>query len=137
MDKIFNWISIAFGIGGGFLASALGGWDKWLIALAAFVVLDYLTGLAKAAVKKEISSAIGFKGIIKKVLIFVVVTVGVLLQKLTGDVFPLRDIVVCFYIANEGISLLENASEFIPLPAKLKEVLLQIRDKNAGKEKAE
>ena len=134
MEKIFNWISVVLGVAGGFLAAALGGWDKWLMALVAFVCLDYITGLVKAVATKTLSSEIGFKGLLRKVLIFVVVAVAVILQGLLVNAIPLRDIVVCFYLANEGISLLENIAEFLPIPAKVKEVLLQIRDKNAAKE---
>lgn len=66
MEKIFNWVSIIFGVVGGFIAGALGGWDKWLIALVIFVIFDYITGVIKAIYKKQLSSEIGFKGILKK-----------------------------------------------------------------------
>lgn len=131
MDKAFNWISIILGAVGGFLAAALGGWDKWLLALVAFVVIDYITGIVKAIFTKTLSSEIGFKGIIKKVFIFAVVAVAVIIQGLIDNYLPLRDIVVCFYLTNEGISLLENIAEFVPIPEKIKEILLQLRDKTA------
>lgn len=137
MEKVFNWFSIVFGALGGFVASALGGLDKWLIALAVFVALDYLTGIIKAILTKQLSSAIGFKGLFKKVLIFVIVVVGVILQGLLNNALPLRDMVICFYIANEGISLIENTAEFLPIPRKIKDVLLQIREKSELKEENE
>lgn len=127
MDKIFNYISVSLGIVGGFLAESLGGGDKWLMALIFFVCTDYVTGVIKAVYNKNLSSDIGFKGIIKKVMIFLVIAIGVQLEKLIGGAIPLRDITVCFYLVNEGISLLENIAVFIPLPEKLKEVLLQLR----------
>lgn len=127
MEKLFNGISILFGLIGGFIVSALGGWDKWLIALIAFVILDFITGWLKACFAKSLSSKTGAKGIVKKVLIFVVVGVAVVLQDLIS--FPLRDIVILFYLCNEGLSLIENIAEFIPLPDKIKEVLLQLREK--------
>ena len=130
MEKLFNWASIVFGAAGGFLSGVLGGWDKWLAALVVFVCLDFATGIVKGIFQHRLASEICFKGIVKKVFIFVVVAIGVVLQSLVGDNLPLRDIVVCFYLANEGISVLENIAEFIPLPAKLKEVLLQIREKS-------
>lgn len=134
MEKIFNWVSIVFGAAGGFLSGILGGWDKWLAALIVFVCLDFATGVAKGIFQHRLASAICFKGIVKKVFIFVVVAIGVVLQGLIGNTLPLRDMVVCFYVANEGISVLENIAEFIPLPAKLKEVLLQIREKSEASE---
>lgn len=131
MEKVFNWISIVFAAVGGFLAAALGGWDKWLLALVAFVVIDYISGVLKAIFTKTLSSEIGFKGIFKKVMIFAVVAVAVILQQLIDNALPLRDIVLCFYLANEGISLLENVAEFVPIPEKLRQILLQLRDKTS------
>lgn len=133
MEKLFNWVSIAFGAVGGTVASLLGGFDKWLWALAVFVVLDYLTGVIKAVCSKKLSSKIGFKGICGKLVIFAVVAVAVILQGLIDNSLPLRHMTVCFYIANEGISLLENMAEFTVMPEKLKSVLLQLRGKGETK----
>lgn len=135
MEKVFNWISIVFAAVGGFLAAALGGWDKWLLALVAFVVIDYISGVLKAIFTKTLSSEIGFKGIFKKVLIFAVIAVAVILQNLIDNALPLRDIVLCFYLANEGISMLENLAEFVPIPGKLKDILLQLRSKTSVMDK--
>jgi len=129
VTKLFNTISITFGVVGGALSSLVGGYDSILKALLALVILDYVTGLLKGIVNKKLSSAIGFRGLIKKIVIFIVVGVAVILQGVIGDVVPLREITIVFYICNEAISLLENASEFIPLPEKLKETLIQLRDK--------
>lgn len=131
MGKIFNMISIIFGVIGGFIASLCGGWDAMLYTILLLAVLDYLTGILKAIYKKQISSEIGFKGLIKKILVFVVVAVAYAVQRFTGDTIPLREIVIAFFICNEALSILENAAEFIDIPPQLKEVLLQLRDKNA------
>jgi len=129
MEKIFNTISIWFAIVTGFLVPFLGGWDKWLYALVLMVVIDYLTGLIKAWITKTLSSEIGFKGIAKKVMLFLVIAVAVVIQGLIDNSLPLREIVICFYLSNEGLSLLENISMFLPIPDELRDVLLQLRDK--------
>lgn len=129
LEKIFNWFSIVGGIVGGFLCDFLGGNDVILRALVALVILDYITGVLKAISTKTLSSAIGFKGLIRKIVIFIVVATSVIVQNVIGDSVPLREIVIIFFICNEGISLLENASEFIPIPQKLKDILIQLRDK--------
>jgi len=135
MSKMFNTFSIVGGIVGGFLCQWLGGWDVILKALVALVVLDYITGVLKGIATKTLSSSIGFKGLIKKIFIFIVVATGVIVQGVIGDSIPLREIVIIFFICNEGISLLENASEFVPIPAKLKDTLIQLRDKSDKGEK--
>lgn len=132
--KVFNWFSIVGGIVGGFLCDILGGNDVILRALIALVILDYITGVLKAIVTKTLSSAIGFRGLIRKIVIFIVVATAVIIQGVLGDSVPLREIVIIFFICNEGISLLENASEFVPIPKKLKDTLIQLRDKNEDEE---
>lgn len=129
MTKVFNTFSIVGGVAGGFLCQWLGGWDVILKALVALVVLDYVTGVLKAIYTKTLSSAVGFKGLIRKIVIFIVVATAVIVQSVVGDAIPLREIVIIFFVCNEGISLLENASEFIPIPDKLKETLIQLREK--------
>lgn len=130
MDKYLNAASIFTGVLGGLVVSWLGGMDAILHALVALVIVDYLTGLLKAWNLKEISSRIGFIGLIKKVLIFVVIAVAVEVEKVIGDSIPLREIVIMFYLANEGISFLENISVFINFPDQIKDAFLQIRSKN-------
>lgn len=129
MTKLFNWFSVIGGIVGGFFVKYLGGYDDILRALVILVVLDYATGVLKGIYTKTLSSEIGFKGLIKKVIVFVVVATAVTVQGVIGDSIPLREIVIIFFVCNEGISLLENASEFIPIPEKLKATLIQLRDK--------
>ena len=129
MSKLIQ--SIAAFLAG--MASFLwGGVDGLLYALIAFMVLDYVTGVLVAIVQKELSSKVGFKGIAKKVIILALVAVGHILDVhiLGGGAFC-RSAVIGFYIANEGISILENAGELgIPLPKKLIAVLKQLKDKN-------
>lgn len=134
MDKVFNQLSIICGIIGGVLCSFLGGYDKILKALMVLAALDYATGFFKGIATKTLSSHIGFIGIIRKIVIFIVVGTAVVIQGVVGDAIPLREITIVFYICNEGISLLENASEFIPLPQKLKDTLIQLREKEEEKD---
>lgn len=129
IEKMFNGVSIVGGIVGGFLCQWLGGWDVILKALIALVILDYVTGVLKAFYTKTLSSEIGFKGLIKKIVIFIVIATAVIVQTVVGDAIPLREVTIIFFLCNEGISLLENASEFVPIPDKLKDTLIQLRDK--------
>lgn len=129
MDKIFNWISVICGTIGGFIVSLLGGWDKLIMALIILMCLDYITGLIKAYYNKELSSQIGFKGLTKKVLILVIVAVSVVAENMLG-IPAIREIVIMFFTVNEALSILENAGAMgLPLPEKLKQALLQLRNK--------
>lgn len=113
----------------------LGGLDAALKTLLVLMVLDYITGLCKAIVNKEINSIIGAKGIIKKVGYLVIVAVSVLLDEIVGNTGAIRNLVVYFFVANEGISILENWGKMgLPLPKKIIEVLEQIKSENGGNE---
>ncbi len=129
MEKIFNAFSIVTGLTGGFLCNLLGGGDMLLKTIVIMVILDYATGIIKAIYNKKLSSEIGFKGILKKIMIFIVIATAWTVQKLLGEAIALREIVIIFFIVNEALSLLENAAVLIPVPDKLKETLLQLRDK--------
>ena len=131
MEKLFNWISILWGIAGGFLSYWLGGWDMLLKTIVFLAVVDYITGVIKGIYLKKLSSEIGFKGLLKKVVMFIVIAVAHVIQDLISGTIPLREVVIMFYIANEGLSLLENAAVFIPIPDKLKSILLQLRETEA------
>lgn len=133
MEKLFNWISVAFGIVGGFLSYWLGGLDVLLKTIVFLAVVDYITGLIKGIYLKQLSSQIGFKGLLKKIVMFIVIAVAYVIQELIGGKIPLREVVIMFYIANEALSMLENAAVFVPIPEKLKDVLLQLRDKDTDK----
>ena len=128
MDKIFNITSIATGIVGGFIASLLGAWNTLLWALIITMSLDYISGIIKAVYTNTMSSKIGFKGLLKKISILVIVALANVVQELTGDNVAIREIVIMFYIANEGISILENvAAVSTKMPQALKDILLQLR----------
>ena len=112
----------------------LGGLDVMLITLFVFMVTDYLTGVMKAIVNKKLSSEIGFKGIFKKVCIIFLIGVAVRLDIVLNLDESLRYLVIGFYIANEGISILENVGELgLPFPQKLKDILIQLNDEGSDK----
>jgi toxin secretion/phage lysis holin len=136
MKEFWNIIQVIFAAVGGWLGYFLGGCDSLLYALLAFVTLDYLTGLMCAIVDKKMSSEIGFRGIFKKVLIFIMVGIGHIMDmQVLGSVGVLRTAVIFFYISNEGVSLVENAAYLgLPIPEKLKAVLEQLHNR-AEKEK--
>ncbi len=129
MEKIFNGISVAAGIIGGYLVRVFGGFDAVLSALIVLMTLDYLSGLIKGICTKSLSSEVGFKGILKKILILIVVAAAAALQAFLGDELALREMVIVFYACNEGLSILENTAAFLPYPQKLKELLQQLREK--------
>lgn len=130
--KIFDIIKITFTTIGGFLGAILGGVDGLLYALIAIMICDYLTGVFVAINNKKLSSEIGFKGILKKISIFVLVALGYVIDsKVIKQGGVVRTATICFYIANEGISILENCGNLgLPIPQKLKDVLLQIKTDN-------
>ena len=137
MKEFWNVIQVAFAAIGGWLGWFMGGCDGLLYALIAFVVVDYITGVMCAIVDKKLSSAVGFRGIFKKVLIFTLVGVANILDvQVIGSGSVLRTAVVFFYISNEGVSLLENAGHLgLPIPAKLKDILEQLHDRAEKEEK--
>ena len=132
IDVVWAKIQIAVTALGGWLGYYLGGLDGLLIALLVFVVLDYITGVMCAIADRDLSSAVGFKGICRKILIFALVGVGhVLDTHVVGTGSALRSAVICFYLSNEGVSLLENAAHLgLPVPEKLKAVLSQLHNKD-------
>jgi toxin secretion/phage lysis holin len=133
MEKIWNWTQVAFAGIGGFLGWFLGGLDGLIIALITVAVLDYISGFMCAVVEKKLSSEVGFRGIFKKVLIFCLVALGNLMDvHLIGSGAALRTAIIFFYFVNEGLSLLENTTRLgLPVPEKLKDVLVQLHGKSA------
>lgn len=131
MKEFWASIQVIFAGVGGWLGWFLGGCDGLLYALIAFVVIDYITGVMCAITDKKLSSATGFKGICRKVLIFLLVGIAHILDvNIIGSGSVLRTAAVFFYISNEGVSIMENAAHLgLPVPVKLKEVLEQLHDR--------
>ena len=131
MKEFWNMIQMVFAAVGGWLGYYLGGCDGLLLALVAFSAADYLTGVMCAVSDRKLSSNVGFKGICRKVLIFLLVGIANILDvHVIGTGSVLRTAVIFFYISNEGVSLLENAAHLgLPVPEKIKAVLEQLHDR--------
>ena len=131
MKEFWNTIQFVFAAVGGWLGYFLGGCDGLLYALLAFVVIDYITGVMCAIADKNLSSEVGFKGICRKVLIFLLVGIANVLDvQVIGTGSVLRTAVIFFYLSNEGVSIIENAAHLgLPIPEKLKAVLEQLHDR--------
>lgn len=137
MKEFWNIIQLTFTAVGGWLGYFLGGCDGLLYALIAFVAIDYITGVMCAVIDRKLSSAVGFKGIFRKVLIFLLVGIANIIDvQVVGTGAVLRTALIFFYISNEGVSLLENAGHLgLPIPEKIKTVLEQLHDRaENGKE---
>ncbi len=132
IDLVWAKIQAAVAAIGGYIGYFVGGVDGLMTALIIFMVIDYITGLMCAVADKKLSSAVGFKGICKKVLIILLVGVAHIVDlHVVGTGSALRSAVVCFYLSNEGVSLLENAAHLgLPIPDKLKMVLEQLHDRD-------
>ena len=136
MKEFWNGIQFVFTMIGGWLGYFLGGCDGLLIALVMFVVMDYISGVMCAIADKNLSSEVGFKGICRKVLIFILVGIANILDvQVIGTGSVLRTAIIFFYISNEGVSLLENAAHLgLPVTEKLNVVLKQLHDKSDKEE---
>ena len=136
MKEFWNTIQVIFAAIGGWLGYFLGGCDGLLIALVVFVAADYITGVMCAVADKELSSEVGFKGICRKVLIFILVGIANILDvQVIGTGSVLRTAVIFFYLSNEGVSLLEHAGHLgRPIPEKIKTVLEQLHDRSESEE---
>ncbi|ABR50098.1 toxin secretion/phage lysis holin [Alkaliphilus metalliredigens QYMF] len=130
MRDIWTYIQLAIASLGGWLGWFLGGYDGFLYALIAFVVIDYLLGVMCAIIEKHLSSDVGARGIFKKVVIFSLVGIAHIIdQNIIGDGGVIRTAVIFFYLSNEGISIIENATRLgLPIPEKLRDVLEQLKD---------
>lgn len=135
MQDIWKHFQIIFAAIGGWLGWFLGGFDGFIYALIAFVIIDYITGVMRAVMEKALSSETGARGIFKKVLIFTLVGVGHIIDsQVLGGGNAIRTAVIFFYLSNEGISILENVVAIgLPIPDKLKEVLEQLRSDEPDK----
>jgi toxin secretion/phage lysis holin len=136
MKEFWNMIQLVFTVIGGWLGYFLGGCDGLLIALVIFVVADYVTGIMCAIVDRKLSSEVGFKGICKKVLIFMLVGIANILDlQVVGTGSVLRTAIIFFYLSNEGISLLENAGHLgLPIPTKLMDILEQLHERSESED---
>lgn len=134
MKDVWNVVQVVFAAVGGGIGWFFGELDGFFYALLAFVVIDYLTGVMCAIADRSLSSEVGFRGIFRKVLIFVMVGAGHILDaQVVGSGDALRTAVIFFYISNEGVSLLENAAHIgLPVPERLKAVLAQLHDREKG-----
>jgi len=131
MDKV-NSIKSAVAVIGTGLTWLFGVWDTAIIVLIGFMILDYATGVIKAYINKQVSSDVGLKGIARKSLILIVLIVAVMLDRLlNAGTWLFRTLICYFYIANEGISLLENCAQLgLPIPDKLRDALVQLQSGN-------
>ena len=131
IDIVWAKIQMAVAAIGGWLGYFLGGMDGLMIALVVFMALDYITGIIVAVINKNLSSEVGFKGLAKKLLILVFVAIGHIVDAyILGGTPAAMSAVMLFYIANEGISIIENAAALgLPVPRKLREIMEQIKDK--------
>ena len=127
MGNFLVWLKWLITLVGGFLTSLLGGWDMALQVLVLFVVLDYITGLVAAYGEQNLNSRVGFRGIAKKILLFVPIAVAYWLDMLLGQKI-LRSLAIFFYIANEGLSMMENLGRAgVPFPEQIQEALEQLK----------
>lgn len=132
IDLVWAKLQLAFSAIGGWLGYFLGGVDGLMTALIIFMVTDYVTGLMCAIVDKQLSSRVGFKGLFKKMLIVILVGIAHIVDlHVVGTGEALRSAVICFYLSNEGVSLLENAAHLgLPIPEKLKSILAQLHNRD-------
>ena len=139
IELVWTKVQAAITLLGGWLGYFVGGMDGMLKALIIMMVLDYITGIMRAIVDKKLSSAVGFKGICKKVLILILVGIANIVDmNVVGTGSALRGVVICFYMSNEGLSILENASYLgLPVPEKLKDILAQLHKKDTDKEETD
>lgn len=135
MENILNKVKAGVAAIGGLIAYFLGGMDTLLKALLFFMALDYISGVLNAAGERKLSSRTGFRGIAKKVYLLVIVAVAFVVEKLVNSVFPLREVVIMFFVANEGISIIENAVSLgVPIPKQLKNALIKMKADNEEEE---
>ena len=136
IERIWTTIQLVFSAIGGWLGFFLGGLDGLLTALIAFVVIDYITGVMCAILDRELSSTVGFQGIFRKIVIFTLVGIAHIMDtQVIGSGSGLRSAVICIYLSNEGLSILENTGKLgLPIPERLKAILAQLNNRNNSEE---
>ena len=129
MKDFISTLQLIFAAIGGYIGWFLGGFDGFLYALVAFVIIDYITGLMAAFIEKKLSSSIGSKGIFKKVLIFILVGIGHIIDlHIIKNGSAVRTAVIFFYLSNEGLSIIENATRIgLPVPEQLRIVFKELK----------
>lgn len=127
-EKAFEWIKAIVAAIGGIAVYLWGPWDSLCMTLVAFVAIDYITGVTKAAILKKLDSSAGFRGLLKKLFIFALVALATMIDRIIPEANnAIRSAVMLFYIANEGLSILENAGEMgLPLPKTLKNAIMKL-----------
>lgn len=111
-----------------------GEFDIALQCLLVFIVLDYISGLIKAVINRELSSKTGLRGILKKVGFLIIVAVGVLVDRITGGSGTVRSLVIYYFVANEGLSIIENLGQAgLPIPKSIKNTLKMLKNQGDGK----
>ena len=132
MTEIWKYIQTLLAMIGGALGYFLGGFDGLFAVLAMMIVVDYITGVMVAIKEKRVSSKIGFAGICRKILILLFVGIANMLDMyIVGSGSMLRTATIFFYVSNEGISILENATNLgLTVPGKIKEILEQLHDRS-------
>jgi toxin secretion/phage lysis holin len=132
VNKVGAKVNGIFAIACTVLTYLFGGWDVALIVLISFMVIDYITGVSVAVISKTLNSETGARGLLKKLSIILMLIVGVLMDRLINDgTWVFRTLVAYFYIANEGISIIENLSMLgVPVPQKIKHILEQLQSEN-------
>lgn len=133
MEKIINILCVIFSFIVGIISKLIGTWDVLLFALVILMVFDYVTGILKACFLKKLDSNVGFWGIIKKFCILIIVSTAHILSNILTPSIPIREVVIIFFISNEGISVLENVAVFVPIPDSLKNALQQLSNNNSDK----
>jgi len=131
IELIWAKVQIAITALGGWLGYFLGGFDGMMIALVVFMTLDYITGVMCGIVDRKLSSEVGFKGIFRKALILIIVGIGHIIDtQVIGNGSALRGAIICYYLSNEGVSILENAAHLgLPVPETMKNILIQLHGK--------
>ena len=132
-EKALAWIKTSVATLGGIAVYLWGPWDALCMTLVAFVAIDYITGVTKAAILKTLDSSMGFRGLLKKLFIFALVALATMIDRIIPEAnSAIRSAVMIFYIANEGLSIVENAGEMgLPLPGALKKALVRLNDAGA------
>lgn len=129
MDRVYNWLGALAGM----TVGLMGGWDAAMKVLTVCMALDYITGVLSAIKEKKLSSSVGFWGLLRKGVIFLVVMLAAQLDAALGQEAVCRTAAILFYIANEAVSMTENAAELgVPVPRKLLDVLAQLRQDDTG-----